>query len=124
MDPAQPGKFLQLAMASPDCRIVLAHMFGPSFTEALAYAILAEHYPDERPRVFFDLSAIVPLLAGGPYAEQLAFVIRRVGVEWFLFGSDYPFHTPRRTLEAFGSLGLDEDEERAILHDNAAALLP
>jgi predicted TIM-barrel fold metal-dependent hydrolase len=121
-DPGQPGKFLQLAMAHPTCRIVLAHMFGPRFADALAYAILREQYPDQRPAVWFDLSAVAPMFAGGPFAEQLTYVIRKVGVEWFLFGSDFPFHTPSEALAAVRSLGLTDDEERAILHDNAAAL--
>ena len=124
MDPAQPGKFMQLALANPTCRIVLAHMFGPNFAEAMAYAVLSHHYPDMRPHVYFDGSAVVPMVAGGPFAEHLMFVIRRVGVEWFLFGSDYPFHTSPQALDVFRSLGLNEGEERAILHDNAAALLP
>jgi predicted TIM-barrel fold metal-dependent hydrolase len=40
-----------------------------------------------------------------------------------LFGSDYPLDDPRLALDAERSLGSDDNELRAILHDNAAALL-
>lgn len=122
-DPGQPGKFLQLATEQPTTRLVLAHLLGPRFPEAIVYAIAREHFPDMAANVYFDVSFVAPTYAAGPYAEQLVWTIRQIGVERFLYGSDYPMYAPERALAAFRSLGFDDDEERAILYDNAAPML-
>ena len=44
--------------------------------------------------VYFDLSAIALLYADSPVAPELAWTIRKTGVEYFLFGSDWPVDTP------------------------------
>jgi predicted TIM-barrel fold metal-dependent hydrolase len=121
-DPAQPGKFVKLAMSCPDSTLILAHMNGPDFVQTLVYEILGR-YPWYRHNVHFDLSATGPMMAGGPYAEHFRWVIRKVGVRQVLYGSDWPFDDPAFALNAFHSLGFTDDEERALLHDNAAALL-
>lgn len=69
------------------------------------------------------MSATASLLANGPFAEQFTWVLRQVGTDRVLFGSDYPLDDPRVALDAVRSLGFDDDELRAIIHDNAAALL-
>jgi hypothetical protein len=85
-DANQPGKFVNLAMAVPESRLVLAH-------------------------------------AHGPFAGQFAWVLRKVGVDRVIFGSDYPVDDPLTALRAVGGLGFTDEEQAAILHDNAEALL-
>ncbi len=121
-DAGQPGKFVQLAMAVPRARLILAHAHGPNFSALLVYEILAR-YPFWPRQVWIDLSATASLLAGGPYVEQFVWVLRKVGTDRILFGSDYPLDDPAAALAAVRSLGFDDHELRAILHDNAAALL-
>ena len=120
-DANQPGKFVQLAMAVPDARLVLAHAHGPQFPTLLVYEVLAR-YPWWRRNVWVDLSATAPLLAGGPFAEQFAWVCRKVGVDRLIFGSDYPMDTPKAAVEAVASYGFTKTELSAILYDNAAGL--
>jgi predicted TIM-barrel fold metal-dependent hydrolase len=50
-------------------------------------------------------------------------MLRKVGVDRILFGSDYPLDDPRKAVESLGKLGFSEGELRAILYENAAALL-
>lgn len=121
-DADQPGKFVKLAMAVPDCRLILAHAHGPSFAQHLVYEILAR-YPWWPRRVWVDVSATASLLAGGPFAEQSVWVLRKVGLHRVLFGSDYPLDDPLPATRAVETLGFDEDEMGAIMHDNAAALI-
>jgi predicted TIM-barrel fold metal-dependent hydrolase len=121
-DRGQPGKFLTLAMQVPEARLILAHAHGPDFASLLLYEIVAR-YPWWPRRVWIDVSATASLLAGGPFAEQFVWVLRKVGTDRVLFGSDYPLDDPARALEAVRALGFDDDELRAILHDNAASLL-
>ena len=121
-DADQPGKFVDLAMAVPESRLILAHAHGPGFPQLLVYEILAR-YPWWRRRVWFDISATGPLLAGGPFAEQFTWVLRKIGIDRVVFGSDYPLDDPLAAIRAVATLGFTDDEQAAILHDNAAALL-
>jgi hypothetical protein len=63
------------------------------------------------------------MLAGGPFAEQFTWVLRKVGVDRVVFGSDYPLDDPLTAVRSVGLLGFTDDEQAAILHDNAAGLL-
>jgi predicted TIM-barrel fold metal-dependent hydrolase len=121
-DAAQPGKFVKLALQVPEARLILAHAHGPGFAQLLVYEVLSR-YPFWPRRVWIDISATASLLEGGPFAEQFIWVLRKVGVDRILFGSDYPLDDPRRAVEAVSRLGFDEEELRLIFHENVSALL-
>jgi predicted TIM-barrel fold metal-dependent hydrolase len=121
-DANQPGKFANLAMAVPESRLILAHAHGPGFSQLLFYDVLAR-YPSWGRNVWIDISVTGALLAGSPFAEQLAWVLRRVGVDRVVFGSDYPLDEPLIAARAVSQLGFTDEEQAAILHDNADALL-
>lgn len=120
-DANQPGKFVQLAMAAPEGRIIIAHALGPQFPNLLVYEFLAR-YPWWRRNVWIDLSATAPLLARSPFAESFAWVCRKLGVDRLLYGSDYPLDEPKNALEAVTSYGFSKEELSAILYKNAAEL--
>jgi hypothetical protein len=121
-DANQPGKFANLAAEVPEARLILAHAHGPGFAQLLLYDILAR-YPGWRRNVWVDISVTGPMLAGGPFADQFTWVLRRLGVDRVLFGSDYPVDDPLTAVGAVARLGFTDAEQAAILHDNAAALL-
>lgn len=121
-DPAQPGKFVQLAIAAPDAKLILAHAHGHNFAALLVYDILAK-YPWWDRRVWIDVSATSTLLAGGPYVEQFRWVLRKVGVDRVLFGSDYPLDDPVAAVAAAEHLGFEQDELDRIFYQNARELL-
>ena len=121
-DANQPGKFVNLAMEVPEARLILAHAHGPGFPELLFYDVL-RRYPWWRRNVWIDISVTGLLLAGSPFADQFAWVLRKVGVDRVVFGSDYPLDDPRAAARAVAQLGFSGEEQAAILHDNAAALL-
>jgi uncharacterized protein len=121
-DANQPGKFVNLATEVPGARLILAHAHGPGFPQLLFYDIL-RRYPGWRRNVWIDISVTGPLLAGGPFAEQFTWVLRKVGTDRVVFGSDYPLDHPQAAARAVADLGFTDDEQAAILHDNAATLL-
>lgn len=121
-DPAQPGKFVKLAVACPDATLILAHAHGHHFADLLVYDILNK-YPWWRRNVYVDISGTAAQLAGGPFAEQFVWVLRKFGIDRVLFGSDYPLFEPGEAVDAVRSLGFSDTELAQILHDNAAALL-
>ena len=86
------------------------------------YDILAR-YPWWRRNVWVDVSVTGPMLADGPFAAQFAWVLRKVGTDRVVFGSDYPVDDPLAAVRAVTGLGFTDEELAAILHDNAAGLL-
>jgi len=48
--------------------------------------------------------------------------MRSVGIEKFIFGSDWPVIHPAETLKAFKMLPLTDNEKNAILFSNAEKL--
>jgi predicted TIM-barrel fold metal-dependent hydrolase len=121
-DPAEIGKFVNLAIANPEARIILAHLGGARFREMLVFAAL-KYYPQLKVQVWFDLSYVAHMVAGSPaLSDELRHVCRQVGVEHVLFASDFPLISPRQAIADVHALGFTPGEERQIFHDNAAAL--
>ncbi len=120
-DADQPGKFVRLAMEVPTAKLILAHAHGPHFADLLVYTIL-ERYDWWGRNVWVDLSATGPLLAASPFREQFVWVLRQVGADRLLFGSDYPLDEPRHAVEAVASLGFSPAEQTKIFYQNAARL--
>lgn len=121
-DTNQPGKLLRLARACPDTRLILAHLNGPRFPELLIFDVAARD-PGWPGNVYYDLSATVDLLAGGPYMEQLSWVVRKLGTDRIMYGSDWPQCDPPAALAAVRELDLTDDEQRQVLYATAAGLL-
>ncbi len=98
----------------PELVLVCAHWGGglplyalmPEVKEAIAH-------------VYFDTAASPYLYAPKVYEE----VIRILGADSILFGTDYPLLTPARLLREIKSLGLPEAVEKSILSGNAEKLL-
>ena len=120
-DADQAGKFVRLAMELPKSRIILAHAHGPRFADLLVYEILAR-YDWWRRNVWIDLSATGPLLARSPFADQFEWVLRKVGVDRLVFGSDYPLDDPSAAVEAISEMGFSAADFRKIFYTNAASL--
>lgn len=121
LDADQLGKFIELAMAHPQTQIVLAHMGMARFDEMVVLRVL-EQYEWWQRNLWLELSGVSHLYADSPFAEKLVWVVRKVGVDRTLFGSDYPFTTPAQAVEDVEALGFTAEELRAIFYDNANRL--
>jgi predicted TIM-barrel fold metal-dependent hydrolase len=120
-DPDLVPKVVQLAGKNPNARIVIAHMGLADFHQMLHFDVMRKE-PWYNNNVFFDVSVTAQLFEGGPYAEQLAWVIRRLG-DRVLFGSHYPADSSLNAADAVAKLGLSEAEAGGVLYTNAARLL-
>jgi predicted TIM-barrel fold metal-dependent hydrolase len=100
----------------------LAHMGGVRFHEFALFGLVRRFawYPRN---VWCDLSAVAAFYADSPYSEQLVWVIRAIGTDRVLFGSDWPVDAPAKAVAAVQALGLTRAEQAQILYANAAALL-
>ena len=109
-----PERFASLAASFPDLKLVLAHLGGLRMWDAVRDHLLAAGE-----NVYFD-TAYVSFYMGG---EEMAELIRDIGTDRVVFGSDYPWEEPGRAAEIIRDLGLSEAEEDAIFFSNAAELL-
>lgn len=116
---AEPRAFGNVPSTAPGLRLVVAHIGGGSWRQALE---LADHHPD----VAFDLSEIIAWV-GAPHAPtsaDLVRLIRDIGVERVLFGSDFPWYDPGEMVRAVHALpGLSAAESAAVLGENAAKIM-
>ena len=110
-----------LVLQCPQTQLLLAHSFGPKFAQAVMFAVLAK-YPSFARNAWLELSAIAPMFAGGPFAEQIAWVCRNHGLDRVIWGSDYPLYTPDEAADAMCALGFDEAEQDQVMRANAEAL--
>jgi predicted TIM-barrel fold metal-dependent hydrolase len=118
-DFATPAAFAPVLERFPRLPLVLAHLGGALWRDVPALAVA-------HPGVRFDLSEIVSWTGSvlGPTVGELAALMRFVGPERVLFGSDFPWYDPAEVLARVEALpGLSDAELAAVLGGNAAELL-
>jgi predicted TIM-barrel fold metal-dependent hydrolase len=121
-DANEIGKLIMLAVSNPDTKFIFAHMGFVDFEQFLTVEVLKK-YPWYKNNIWMDLSAIAPELGTSPFREQLVWTIRKIGVEQFLFGSDFPIYDPKTAIEGLQAMGLTLQEEQQIFYTNACRLL-
>jgi uncharacterized protein len=115
---AEVPAFAPVLAGFPGLTVVLAHLGGGKWHDTLA---VARAFPN----VAFDLCEIIEWMGAprAPTAEELAALIRDVGPERVVLGSDYPWYEPAHSAELVLSLPvLSQAEKNAILGENAARL--
>lgn len=116
---ARPREFAAVMDAHPRLRLVLAHLGGAAFEESAALA-------DDYAQVAFDLSEIVEWVGApnAPSTFQLARIIRRIGADRIMLGSDFPWYDPAATADKVATLpGVGPLEAAALLGETAVRTL-
>lgn len=115
----EPEAFEPMLSAFPKLTVVMAHMGGASWRQTAAVA--ARH-----PNLCFDCSEIIEWTGSpnGPTDSELASLIRTVGYQRVMMGSDFPWYDLDRTVERVMNLPLlTSTEKDAIIGENAVRLL-
>jgi uncharacterized protein len=115
----EPREFAEVARAVPGLQLVVAHLGGGSWPQITELA-------QRCPQVSFDLCEIVAWVGApnAPTASRLVQIIREIGVDRVMFGSDFPWYDPGEMARVvMGLPGLSEGEVAAILWENAARIL-
>jgi uncharacterized protein len=120
-DVAQPGKFIKLAATCPTT-LILAHFHAWEFVQTMAYQVLRQ-YPWVKARIYHDLSWFGQAIAGSPFEDQFVWVMRQIGLDRVLYGSDWPQRDPAESLAAVRSFDLSDAEQEQIFYSSAAELL-
>jgi len=122
-DYAEPKNFARVLEAFPRLTLVLAHLGSAWWDERIE---LAQKYPN----VFFDTSQafsasdMLPITPRRSLAEEDAVrVMRKIGVDRIMFGSDFCPIPTQPQLEQILRLELTDEEKRLILSENAKRIL-
>ncbi len=107
-----PMDAADVAKNFPHLTIILAHLGTPFYEETKE--VLAKHE-----RVFTDISFAIEIEP----SEHMTQLVRDIGIEKCLFGSDFPFIRPKSALENFMALNLTEEERERVLFRNVTQVL-
>jgi predicted TIM-barrel fold metal-dependent hydrolase len=118
VDYTKPSNFEPVLKSFPDLKLVIAHLGHGFWDESVA---LAKKYPN----VYFDTSAVI---SGVEHLKVLSDddsveLIRTLGADRVMFGSDYPWFSPALSLETLSQLPLTAAEKDKILGANARKIL-
>jgi uncharacterized protein len=107
---ARPSDFAPVLRKWPDLRLVLAHLGGASWRETAAVAA-------DFPQLVFDLSEIIEWTGAphAPTASELSALIRQIGADRVMLGSDFPWYDPLGTADRVAGLPRLSNAERAAV---------
>lgn len=97
----------------PDILVIGAHFAGWSLWEKATKELAGT------PNLVVDLSSSLYKLS----SETAKRLIYSYGVDKVLWGSDYPMWESESEMKLFDKIGLDSEEEKMILYENAARIL-
>lgn len=112
---ADPFAFSAVMEAHPRLHLLLAHLGGASWHQIREFAAAY-------PTVSFDLCEIIAWTGapGAPTSDELGRLIRDIGAERVLFGTDFPWYEVDRTIDQLMDLPhLSDEQRRGILGENA-----
>jgi len=121
-DANEIGKLILLAVYHQDARFIFAHTGLVNFPKLITLVGLKK-YPWYKDNIWMDVSAIAPLLGDSPFRDQLVWTMRKIGIEHFLYGSDYPIFDPQESINGVKALKLTKEEEKKVFYTNACKLL-
>jgi predicted TIM-barrel fold metal-dependent hydrolase len=104
-------KLKQLIEEFPKIRWIIGHLFGREFEELKGL---------NHPNYFVEISVVPIWMKTEEQRQKLVQTMRSVGMEKFIFGSDWPVIHPAETLKAFNLLPLTEKEKEMVLFTNAS----
>ena len=111
---SQPKNFVEVLDTFSKLVLVMAHLGVGYLEEAVS---LAKTYPSLR----FDCSAIISAVTpdGELTEDRFIDVVREVGVERVMFGSDFPWYDPADSVERLLGMGFDDEEKQLLFAENA-----
>ncbi len=109
-----PERFARTIESYSDLKLVLAHLGGlKMYDDVRRYLLTASR------NVYFDTAYVSFYLN----EDEMASLIKDIGSDRVLFGSDYPWEEPGRAMEIIKGLDLSDKELELILSKTAVGLL-
>ncbi|MBI5679902.1 MAG: amidohydrolase [Methanobacterium sp.] len=113
----EPERWISVLEEFNDLKLILAHMGGGQWDKAIEIA-------DKFPQVMFDTAISISYINSPTTLddEEAKDLIRTIGSDRILFGSDYPWINPAKDIERIRGLDISDDDKKFILGENAAKL--
>lgn len=109
-----------LCKAVPDAKVIMCHAGGWRFMDALAVAVANDN-------VYLDLSVSLEYFHQTPFEDQFIFMLKQVGAERLIYGSDFPEHSIKdsfvRSRAILVEHGFSEEELSHIFSKNILSLI-
>ncbi len=109
-----PDRFARTIESYPDLKLVLAHLGGLKMYDDVRRYLLTTSK-----KVYFDTAYVSFYLN----EYEMASLIKDIGSDRVIFGSDYPWEEPGRAMKIIKGLDLSDKELEAILSKTAVGLL-
>jgi predicted TIM-barrel fold metal-dependent hydrolase len=116
---AEPHAFAEMLEAFPRLTVVVAHLGGATWGQALE---LARGYPN----AYFDCCEIIEWCGApdAPSDQELGQLIRDIGADRVMMGSDFPWYDLDRQVERVMELPvLSREEKEGVVGANAIRIL-
>lgn len=113
----EPKRWLSVLEEFPKLKLILAHLGNGFWDQTIE---IAKKYPG----VMFDTAVAISYINSDSRLDdnEAIELIRTIGAERILFGSDYPWIDPKGDIERINSLNINDDDKKLILGQNAAGL--
>lgn len=114
----EPHYWDEVLKAFPRLRLVLAHLGRACYDQTRKLA-------KDHSKVCFDIADIIDPHTHEEYHlsdADMAALIREVGAERVVFGSDFPWFEPAAGIQRVKSLPLSDKEKRLVLGENAVRI--
>ncbi len=107
-----PERLLRVIQAFPEGNIIAAHMGGYDYWDEVEKHLVGEN-------IFFDTSYSSDHME----TNRMVKIVNEHGADKILFGTDSPWKSQKREVQAIKELPLSEEAKRLILGENALKLL-
>jgi predicted TIM-barrel fold metal-dependent hydrolase len=113
----EPERWIPVLEEFSDLKLILAHMGGGSWDMSIEIA-------DRFPQVMFDTAIAISYIDSPTTLDDEGAVdlIRTIGSERILFGSDYPWINPKKDIGRINGLNISDNDKKLILGKNAERL--
>lgn len=113
----EPERWLPVLEEFKDLKLILAHLGNGFWDQTIEIA-------DKYQGVMFDTAIAISQIKGPKTLDDTGAVdmIRTIGSDRILFGSDYPWINPRKDIERIKNLDIAEEDKKLILGGNAEKL--
>lgn len=109
-----PERFARVIESYPELKLELAHLGGLRMWDEVRRHLLSAGR-----NVYFDTAYVSFYMSN----QEMAELIKEIGTDRVLFGSDYPWEDPGRAAEIIKGLELSREGIDAVLQGNAAKVL-
>jgi len=113
----EPRRWNTVLEEFPNLKLILAHLGNGFWDQTIEIA-------DKFLHVMFDTAIAISYIQSPTTLDDEAAVdiIKTIGADRILFGSDYPWINPKKDIERIKSLDISEDDKKLILGENAVRL--